>query len=327
MTSNTGTTARMVHGGHAANVMVARAGRATSVFLVPVLLMATGACAATDRPDEAALAAAQDTTHRVAQVTGLSRPEAVRHDPEQDVWFVSNFGPQVDSTRDANGFISRVSPDGTIEELRFMTGTPDAPLHGPRGMIIRGDTLFVADADGVHGFDRMSGAHLSFVDMTALEPGFINDLAFDGSGVLYATDTGRARIYRIADGSAEIAAEGPETGPPNGITWDAERNALLLAPWDGERRLRAWDPATGEFAVVGMLTGGNFDGIEVIPSGVLITSQADSLLYVFDGETSVPVIRVPGAPADIGWDSARNRVAVPYIALDRVDIWELQPAQ
>src|SRR5690606_28577731 len=120
------------------------------------------------------------------QITGLTRPEAVRYDPDQDVWFVSNYGPRQDSVRDANGYISRVRPDGTIEELQFMMGTSAAPLHAPRGMIIRGDTLFVADADGVHGFDRRTGAHLTFIDMAALEPGFINDLAFDGNGVLYA---------------------------------------------------------------------------------------------------------------------------------------------
>jgi hypothetical protein len=32
---------------------------------------------------------------------------------------------------------------------------------------------------------------------------------------------------------------------------------------------------------------------------------------------------VAGAPADIGIDTRRNRVAVPYIDLDRVDIWQL----
>ena len=30
-----------------------------------------------------------------------------------------------------------------------------------------------------------------------------------------------------------------------------------------------------------------------------------------------------GAPADIAVDTKRNRVAVPYISLDRVDIWQL----
>jgi hypothetical protein len=34
-------------------------------------------------------------------------------------------------------------------------------LHAPRGMSIVGDTLWVADADAVRGFDRRSGAPLA----------------------------------------------------------------------------------------------------------------------------------------------------------------------
>lgn len=268
-------------------------------------------------------ASVQDTTDRVAQVTGLAGPEAVRYDPDQDVWFVANFGESGEEQRDGNGFISRVAADGAVETLRFMTGTAGAPLHMPRGMAIRGDTLFVADVDGVHAFDRRSGAHLRFVDMSAHEPGFINDLAFDGGGTLYATDTGRGRVYRLAGRSVTVGVEDPRTGPPNGIIWDASRSAFLLAPWDGEQTLRAWSPQSGAFTDIATLPGGNFDGIEVIADGILVASQVDSTLYLLDASTARALVRVPGRPADIGFDTRRNRVAVPYIALNRVDIWEL----
>ena len=36
-----------------------------------------------------------------------------------------------------------------------------------------------------------------------------------------------------------------------------------------------------------------------------------------------PLVRVAGRPADIGVDTKRRQVAVPYIALDRVDLWQL----
>lgn len=68
----------------------------------------------------------------------------------------SNFNGD-GSARDADGFVSRVGPEGEIEALRFMTGTDAAPLHAPRGMFITGDTLWVADVDGVHAFHRGSG--------------------------------------------------------------------------------------------------------------------------------------------------------------------------
>src|SRR5690606_41578250 len=96
------------------------------------------------------------------------------------------------------------------------------------------------------------------------------------------------------------------------------------APRGGAQRLRAWEPVAGVFAGVGRLTEGNWHGREVVPARIVVASQVDSLLSIFDGQASLPVVRVPGARADIGYDTQRNRVAVPYIALDRVDIWELR---
>lgn len=290
-------------------------------------LAAPAACGDAGQGDDAdgtAAALPLDSTARVAQVQGLAGPEAVRYDPEADVWLVANFGTgSAEDGRDGDGFISRVTADGEIEALRFMVGTDAAPLHMPRGMILKGDTLWVADVDGVHGFHRATGEQLAFVDFTAHEPGFLNDVALDDAGTVHVTDTGLGRVYRIEDGRAAIAVEDSLTGPPNGITWDPAGHWFLLAPWGGGTTLRAWDPRTGELTATVELVGGNFDGIEIVDGRVIVASQADSSIHsVWDGETT-RLIRVPGRPADIGIDTRRGRVAVPYIALDRVDIWEI----
>ena len=54
-----------------------------------------------------------------------------------------------------------------------------------------------------------------------------------------------------------------------------------------------------------------------------MASQADTSLHVVQEGTSRAYVRVEGRPADIGLDVNRMRVAVPYIALDQVDIWQL----
>ena len=118
-----------------------------------VLLLTCAACAQRVRlPWDVA----QDSTHRVVTISGLSGPEAVRYDPDQDVYFISNFNGE--PAGDANGFITRARADGTIDSLRFMVGTSASPMHGPRGMFLTADTLWVADADGVHHFHRSSEA-------------------------------------------------------------------------------------------------------------------------------------------------------------------------
>lgn len=267
----------------------------------------------------------QDTTGRVGSIEGLSGPESVRYDPDQDVWFVSNWNGDGEA-RDANGFISRVSAQtGVVETLRFAEGTLEYPLHAPRGMWLAGDTLWVADADGVHGFHRRTGAQVAFVDLTAFAPGFLNDVAQGLDGALYVTDTGKSAVYRIAGRTASVALSDSVLGNPNGITWDAAREVLILVPWDAGFRVNAWHPGGSLEPFGPTQTPGGLDGVEPFDRRLLVASQSDSSIVLMDAGETVPVIRTPGRPADIGVDTRRRRLAVPYVDLDRVDIWALPP--
>ncbi|HSG50128.1 MAG TPA: hypothetical protein VLA43_20045, partial [Longimicrobiales bacterium] len=206
----------------------------------------------------------QDSTHRQSSVAGFSGPEAVRYDPDQDVWFVSNFNGG-GGERDGNGFISRVAAEsGTVVSLRFAQGTSEHPLHAPRGMYLVGDTLWVADIDGVHGFDRRTGASLTFVDLTSFEPGFLNDVARGPDGALYVTDTGKSSVYRIAGGEVSVALASESLGNPNGITWDATRNLLVMVPWNPGFRVNTWKIGESPTGFGPRSTPGRLDGIEPI---------------------------------------------------------------
>jgi hypothetical protein len=76
--------------------------------------------------------------------------------------------------------------------------------------------------------------------------------------------------------------------------------------------------------VIGKSGGSKFDGVEVLSGGrVLVASQGDSSLHLFTGGTGHPIIRTGGAPADIAVDTKRNRVAVPFVDRNLVEIWQL----
>jgi DNA-binding beta-propeller fold protein YncE len=298
------------------------------------VLLPLAGCSAppADQPDGAAAGEAdnalardwqspQGLDDRVAIVSGFSGPEAVRYDPDQDIYFVSNFNGS-GGDRDHNGFISRLGTDGVIESLHFISGGDDLALHAPRGMNISGDTLWVADVDGVHGFHRVTGTPLAFIDFTEHEPGFLNDIAVGPDGSLYVTDTGLSVVFRATGGEVSIAVELPEEGRPNGITWDPA-GRFLTVPWGGGQTMFAFDPAGEAVEPWAESPGGNFDGIELVGDRALVASQADTSLHVIEDGVGRSYIRVGGSPADIAVDSRRSRVAVPYIALDRVDIWQL----
>lgn len=271
------------------------------------------------------LAGAQpDSTRPIASPSGFAQPEAVRYDPEQDVYFVSNFGPGDAQAKDNNGFISRMAPDGTIQQLQFIAGGKGGvTLHAPRGMFITGDTLWVADEDAVRGFHRRTGAPLATANFSAYKLGFLNDVAADADGE-YVTDTGTNTIYRIAKGQVTVAIQDKSLGGPNGITWDAANKRFIVVPYGGDSVIRAWVPGSKTLTTVGKSTSDKFDGVEVLPGGAtLVSSQGDSALHLFTGATGRSIIRVGGAPADIAIDTKRNHVAVPFVDRSIVEIWQL----
>ena len=257
---------------------------------------------------------------------GFVAPEAVRYDPDQDVYFVGNWGPGPASATDNNGYISRMKPDGQIENLKFIAGgTNRVVLHAPRGMYIVGDTLWVADADAVRGFNRRTGEKVANYDFSGFDRGFLNDLAADATGTVYITDTGKNKLYKVqGQGGPTVVVSDSALGSPNGITWDAANNRFIIVPFGGYKGIRAWVPGTSSMTIVGESTGAKYDGVEVLSVGrVLVSSQADSSLHIFSGNSGHAIIHTLGPPADIAVDTKRNRVAVPVVALNHVEIYEL----
>ena len=257
---------------------------------------------------------------------GFVAPEAVRYDPDQDVYFVGNWGRGPASDTDNNGYISRMKPDGQIETLKFIAGgTNHVVLHAPRGMYIVGDTLWVADADAVRGFNRRTGDKVANYDFSGFDRGFLNDVAADATGTVYVTDTGRNKLYKVqGQGGPTVVMADSVLGAPNGITWDAANNRFIIVPFGGYKGIRAWVPGTTTLTDAGMSTGAKYDGVEVLSGGrVLVASQADTSLHLFSGTSGHAIIHTLGPPADIAVDTKRNRVAVPVVAMNHVEIYDL----
>ena len=274
---------------------------------------------------------------RVLTVEGFSTPESVLHDRDLDVYFVSNINGNP-SQKDGNGFISRVRPDGTIDSLRFIAGgRGGATLNAPKGLAVRGDTLWVSDIDVVRAFNKRTGAPITSVSFAAQNPGFLNDVAVGPDGAIYITDsgfriatdgsmsaTGSDRVMRIGPNGRAITvlASGDSLMRPNGVTWDQANNRLVFTAFQGTA-IRTWSPDSQRTTV--LATGpGQVDGVEVTSDGrMLISSWADSSLHVFSNGQFQRAISGVNSPADFGWDAQRNRVLIPLFMDNRVEIWEL----
>src|SRR2546430_848727 len=206
---------------------------------------------------------------KVAVVEGFLTPESVLHDPAQDIYFVSNINGSP-TAKDNNGFISRVRPDGAVENLKFIEGGHGGvTLNAPKGLAIRGDTLWVADIDMVRSFDAKTGAPRDSVSLAGLGAVFLNDIAIAQTGALYITDTGIRfddvgnvlhpgpdRIFRIGtDRQVTVAVRGDTLGRPNGITLDSVGKRFIVVQFGG-RSVLAWKPGDKAPSVIAKGPGG-----------------------------------------------------------------------
>jgi sugar lactone lactonase YvrE len=263
---------------------------------------------------------------------GLQTPESVLWDPQQDVYFISNVnGPAL--AMDNNGYISRVNPDTMQVELKWVEGgvKPGVTLNGPKGMAIVGDTLYVADITTVRKFDRKSGAPKGEIKI----PGstFLNDLASDGIAV-YVSDsglkagaggnfepTGTDAIWKITKDKAQKIASGDDLKRPNGV--EAKGGKLWVVSF-GANELYQIDH--GKKTNVATLPKGSLDGLVLLDDGTFLVSSWEGKA-VYRGPATGPfqtVLDNVTAPADIGYDSKRNRLLVPHFMDSIVTIHVLQ---
>jgi hypothetical protein len=310
--------------------------------LAAMLGLASSACSPRDS-DNRSTAAAGDSAvgveseissgsaRKVGEVGNLQQPESARYDDELRVWFVSNINGNP-LQKDNNGYIIRLDANGTPDTAKFIAGgKKGVTLNAPKGMVIVGDTLWVADIDVVRAFDRRSGAAIVTVNVPGAK--FLNDVAADNEGALYLTDTGMApdpktgmkhvgpdRIYQVAGGKATVALESPQLQGPNGITWVPGDEEFVIVSFLAPSIL-AWEPGSKELRPLG--TGpGQEDGIEPLPDGrLLITSWADSSLFVLKDGQATKVASGIASPADIGING--KRVAVPQLMENKIQFWEL----
>ncbi len=273
---------------------------------------------------------------KVATVVGFLTPESVLDDSAQDIYFVSNIngGPL---TKDNNGFISRVRPDGAIEVLKFIDGgRAGVTLNAPKGLAVLGDTLWVADIDRLRAFNARTGAAIDSVRLDSLGAVFLNDIAIAPNGAIYVTDTGIRfddvgnvlhpgpdRVFRVGpDRKVTVAVRGDTLGWPNGITLDAVGRRFIIVQYGGKAVL-AWKPGDRAPTVIARGAGG-FDGVEMVGGKVVVSSWADSSITRFDSTQGTKIITGVPSPADFGYDAKRNRLLIPILTGNRVEIWQLQ---
>ena len=262
-------------------------------------------------------ASAVAVSNIVVKDIGLATPESVEYYADEDVYLVTNInGSPFDA--DDNGFISKISPDGEVIDLKWIDGSwAGTILHAPKGAAIVGDNLMVADRNQVHIFELPGGKQVNSVTIDGSS--FLNGISPGSGDFVYVTDSGLNEgftpsgtdaIYKVwTDGTVETVVKDPDMGHPNGIIEDG--NMLLVVTFGSGKVYRV--DANGRRLGMPSPDKGGLDGLLKLDDGrYVFSSWGGSAIYILDRDKSITAIDGSyDAPADLGLDTSRNRVLVP----------------
>jgi Ca2+-binding EF-hand superfamily protein len=255
-------------------------------------------------------------------------PETVLWDEKADVYLVSNINGML-TAADSNGFISRVSPDGTILDLKWIDGTkPEVALHGPKGMIFHGQYLIVADVGAVRFFDRNTSEPRHAIMIP--DAYMLNDPAIGPDGNLYVSDTGSkvadppGAVYRVGEGDQQpvIIAQGIDYDRPDGLI--PHGNGLLVAPFEAHAKELYELSLDGRKSSYASLPQPKLDGLLRLPDDSLVVTswKGKSVYHLVDKKPKLIASGIP-SPAQIGYDAKRGRLLIPVLRENKVLIYPL----
>ncbi|NHK26873.1 hypothetical protein FF098_002995 [Parvularcula flava] len=200
---------------------------------------------------------------------GFAAPEGVTLSADGGFYYVSNVnggGSDVDN----NGFISKMSLDGDISDLDWITG-----LNAPKGMALHDGKLYVSDIVSLVVIDAERGAVIDTIPMQ--DSSFLNDVTYvPGHGIL-VSDSGTATIYQYNDGVPSVWMQDERLARVNGLL--AHDGALLVAAMEAGELLSV-DLQTKEITLI---AGGMENADMMAPldnGGYLVSSWPGIIHYV-----------------------------------------------
>jgi len=250
-------------------------------------------------------------------------PESVLYDPDREVLYVSSFDMRFAASDELTGYISKVSLDGEIIELKWITG-----LNAPTGMGIWEGKLYTTERGILTEIDIEVGVVSRRYPIEGSD--FLNDLVIGTDGSIYMSDTRPSshldsRIYRFKDGEVEVWLDTDEIYRANGL-WIHDGELIVGNTGDG--MLKAVDLEHKTVRDIACFGAGVLDGIRVDNQGNLLVSHWEGQVYVVSpaGEIVEVLDTMPEQinSADFEYIREHNLLVIPTFVDNRVMAYRLE---
>jgi sugar lactone lactonase YvrE len=236
------------------------------------------------------------------EASGFKQPESEVFDRAAGVIYVSNVNGDP-MKKDGNGFISKLGPDGKVVTIEWVKG-----LDSPTGLALANGKLYAADVDRIAEIDIAKGEIINRYEAPGSK--FLNDLAADKTGRVYASDMVTNSIWVLDGGKLSLLMQDDALDNPNGLL--VEDGRIVVASWGKMApdfstkvpgHVKTVDLATKKVSALGDSTPvGNLDGVESDgKGGYLVTDWVSGgLFHVTNNGTATRLHPLNKGSADLG---------------------------
>lgn len=257
------------------------------------------------------------------ELKGFSHPESVDLDIAHQVFYVSNInGAPLD--KDGNGFISRVSRDGKLLDLKWIEGG----MNAPKGIVMQGFKMWVTDIDRLHEIDTRTGKITSTYNADGAV--FLNDPAVDAAGNVYVSDIAKRKIWQLKDGKMSIWYEKEDMPHINGLRV-IFGGKLLVAGWGKGMHDDGSTDSLGNLFTINLASKevknlgdgrpvGNLDGLERDAHGNFLATDfvKGGLFRIHKDGSFDKLLDLKPTSADLDQIDKGKTVVIPILLEDRV---------
>lgn len=259
-----------------------------------------------------------------SEVRNLAHCESVVFESSRNVFYVSVQG-------DGNlgdGYISKVSYDGKIIKLKFISG-----LNDPKGIAIYKNSLFVSDVNKLVEADLDTGKVIN--EYLGEKSEFLNDVTIDDKGNVYVSDMFTSSIYKLDRETSvfTIWMKSPKLENPNGLL--VKGDYIYIAAWGHFIDKKPLDAPMGRFMKVNLKTKhiklitsdvvGNLDGLQEYDESSFIVSDwvSGKISIISEDGTIEEVLNVEKSVGDIYYDRKSRSLVMPMNIQNRLLIYKI----
>jgi sugar lactone lactonase YvrE len=271
---------------------------------------------------------AQSTSAKlIKKVEGFSHPESVVFNQNKNEYYISNMADR----EEGDGFISRVSAEGEIIELKWIDGLKD-----PKGLLIKDDKVYVTNNNELIEISIEDSKILRRIQVEGSKS--LNDITVDAVGNIFISDSGKSAIYLMPGDSPNMMIPEDKKGEiieyldstrleyVNGLF--AQKDHLYAAAWgeNNDGNFLKVDMDTREIEKISKEGIGNLDGVQPVGEDAFyISDWGTGKIHLIkkDGEIT-EVLTSEKSAGDIFFDVEKDQLVLPMNHQNAVWWYQLQ---